>query len=90
MFISLVTSLEYGFLAVYLKRIISCKGYIFQAFTYFTDTQTFADTDEAVFSRYIDDIDVQNSYKGVHLTFPLTLNQLHKIVQAFKRKLVSI
>lgn len=63
---------------------------MFQAFNFFTDTQTFADRDEDVFSRYIDDIEVQSSYKGVHLTFPLTLNQLHKIVQAFKRKLVSI
>jgi len=37
----------------------------------------------------LDGIVIDANYKGPHLTFPLTLNQLHKMVQAFKRKLVS-
>ena len=45
--------------------------------------------DSDAFQNISDDIEVEASYRGVHLTFPLTLNQLHKMVQAFRRKQVS-
>ncbi|XP_045206701.2 serine/threonine-protein phosphatase with EF-hands 2-like [Mercenaria mercenaria] len=51
------------------------------------DTQTITDTGGEVFYNFLDDIKVESSYKGIHLKFPLTLSQLHKMVQAFRRKL---
>ncbi|XP_060570933.1 serine/threonine-protein phosphatase with EF-hands 2-like [Ruditapes philippinarum] len=51
------------------------------------DTQTVSDNNSEIFDKYLDGIKVENSYKGIHLKFPLTLNQLHKMVQAFKRNL---
>lgn len=51
------------------------------------DTFSRKDDSEDMLYGFLDDIKVESSYKGVHLTFPLTLNQLHKMVQGFRRKL---
>ena len=53
------------------------------------DAQTVTDKGGELFDNILDGIKVESSYKGIHLKFPLTLNQLHKMVQAFRRKLVN-
>ncbi|KAL4230675.1 PPP5 TPR repeat region [Mactra antiquata] len=53
------------------------------------DTQTMPDTSEPSLYSMLNETDVEKSYKGVHLSFPLTHDQLHKMVQCFKRKLAS-
>ena len=55
--------------------------------TFSSDTHNQVDENDAL-QNISDDIEVEPSYRGVHLTFPLTLNQLHKMVQAFRRKQV--
>ena len=55
---------------------------------YILDTHSHADENGEALQSIPDGIEVENSYRGVHLTFPLTLNQLHKMVQAFRRKQV--
>ena len=37
-----------------------------------------------------EDVTVENSYKGPHLTFPITQSQVQKLVQAFKSKQVCV
>ncbi|XP_052793416.1 serine/threonine-protein phosphatase with EF-hands 2-like [Mya arenaria] len=51
------------------------------------DTQTMVDRMGDTLNNLLDGVEVEKTYKGPHLTFPLTLNQLHKMVQSFKRKL---
>ena len=52
------------------------------------DTHSQSDDNVDAFKSLLDGMKVENSYRGVHLIFPLTLNQLHKMVQAFRRKQV--
>ncbi|WAR00729.1 PPE-like protein, partial [Mya arenaria] len=61
----------------------------FSTFTDFiiADTQTMVDRMGDTLNNLLDGVEVEKTYKGPHLTFPLTLNQLHKMVQSFKRKL---
>lgn len=54
----------------------------------FSETQTLPDRTGDAFANMLEGLTIDSNYKGPHLTFPLTLNQLHKMVQAFKRKLV--